>query len=67
MKQVSKFLADFARRAARSVRAAARKLALRQRFERHRRELRLRLLYGAVSAFGSWGAGILITYMMTRR
>lgn len=64
MKQVSKFCADRARAAVDW--AMARFDDLRDRIERHRREIRLRLLYGAVSAFGSWGAGLIIAWLMAR-
>ncbi|WP_147992694.1 hypothetical protein [Streptomyces sp. t39] len=66
MDETSNSCVTFARRAAQACRRAIKRLDLRGRYDRHQREVRRHLLYGAVSKFGSWGAGILITYLMSR-
>ncbi|MGW3400298.1 hypothetical protein [Streptomyces zhihengii] len=66
MDEPSNSCVTFARRARQAWRNAWKRLDLRGRYNRHWREVRLRLFYGAASRFGSWGAGILIAYLMSR-
>lgn len=62
VKQVSKFLLRKTRQACLRL---WKRLDLRGRVERHQREIRLRLFYGAVTTLGGWGATIVITWLMT--